>query len=96
MKKIEIIYDEALEKQILMILRQREIKYYTRLDNVKGVGSSGARFNDSVAPGINSMIIIVVEDDIGSLLIDSLKKFKSRAGSEAGFKAIVIPINEFT
>ncbi len=95
MKKIEIVYDEVLEKQVLMLLRQRGIKNYTRLDNVKGVGSSGARFNDSVAPGINSMIIIVVEDDIVPMFISGLERFKDRAGEQAGIKAIVTSVEEF-
>lgn len=97
MQKVEIIFDEVLERQVLMLLRQNGIEDYTRLDLVKGVGGNGKqkKFNDAVGPGINSLIFTIVEDDKADRIVRSFRRFKGVQGEHAGAQLCVSAVSQF-
>ena len=63
MIRIEIIANHSVEENILEALAKEEAgKYYTKLPNVLGAGSSGPRMGDSVWPEENFALIIWCEE----------------------------------
>lgn len=97
MQKIEIIFDEVLERQVLMLLRQTGIEDYTRFDLVKGVGGGGRqkKFNDAIGPGVNSLVFTVVEDDKAERLVRGFRRFKEVQGEHAGAQLCVSAVSQF-
>ena len=98
MKRVEIIFDETRENEIMMILRQSGATNYTRLNAVLGDGSSGPRLNNAVGPGQNSMLILVLEDAKADRVLQSVKRYKQLAREEGGHAAtrcVVSPVSEF-
>jgi len=98
MKRVEIIFDEAVENEIMMVLRQAQVENWTRLDSVRGHGSSGSKLGNSVGPGINSMLIVYAEGDKVERLVEGVKRFKQvarDAGGHACTRCIVSEVERF-
>lgn len=94
MQKVEIIFDESWMKEMQMILKQSGIAEYTLLENVKGRGQTGAKFNTSAAPGINAMLIVVLDETRAKTLSASIRKFRD-TNPGVGVRMIVSDIKEF-
>lgn len=98
MKRVEIIFDESNENEIMMILRQARVENYSRFHNITGHGSSGSKLNNAVGPGINNVVVVYVEDDAAERITTSVKRFKDvsrEAGGHAATRCIVSTIDEF-
>ena len=95
MKRVDLIFDESLERQVLMLLRQNGVEYYSKVELVKGVGSSGAKFNDPVGPGINTIVFTVIPDEKLAALVRGFKRFKEVQGESSGAKMAISSVEEF-
>ncbi len=95
MQKLEIVFDEALDAQVLMILRQNGIDHYTKIELVKGVGNAGAKFNNPVGPGINSLLLAIVPDEKVENFVRSFRRFKEVQGEHAGAILMVSAVSEY-
>ncbi len=98
MKRIEIIFDEANENEVLMILRQAKVENFTRYHGVTGHGSSGAKLNNAIGPGINNVLVAYVEDDVVKLVVGAIERFKKIAkdsGGHAATRCVVSAIESF-
>ena len=94
MLKIEIVIDESLIKELQMIFKQAAIQNYTIIEEVKGVGSSGSKFDNATAPGKNLLLFAVVADEQAKNLANAIRRFKATNPS-LGIKAIVSDVKEF-
>ena len=64
MIRLEIIANHSVEENILeALLRDGVGKYYTKMPNIYGVGSSGPRMGDAVWPEENFALVIWCEKD---------------------------------
>jgi hypothetical protein len=64
MIRIEIIANNSVEENILEALAKEQAgKFYTKIPNVLGVGSSGPRMGDAVWPEENFAMIIWCEEE---------------------------------
>lgn len=98
MKRVELIFDEANENEILMILRQSQIAHYTRHHGVTGYGASGGKFNNAIGPGINNVIVLYLAEDQVPPLLRLIRRFKEIAhesGGHAGTRCAVSDLETF-
>ena len=64
MIRIEIIANQSVEENILESLAKEQVgKYYTKIPNIWGVGSSGPRMGDAVWPEENFSLVIWCEKE---------------------------------
>jgi len=64
MIRVEIIANHSVEDNILEALAQANVgKYYTKIPNIVGVGSSGPRMGDAVWPEENFSLVIWCEKE---------------------------------
>ena len=64
MIRIEIIANNSVEENILEALAKEQVgKFYTKIPNVLGVGSSGPRMGDAVWPEENFALVIWCEEE---------------------------------
>ena len=64
MIRIEIIANHSVEENILEALANEQVgKYYTKIRNILGVGSSGPRMGDAVWPEENFALVIWCETE---------------------------------
>ena len=94
MKMLMIIYNEALDNEIMEILDGCIVKNYTKISQVFGRGtSSGTHLGNDIWPGLNNIIYVACEEPQVRDMLLSIKSLKSKVGHE-GIKAFVLPVEE--
>ena len=96
MKMVFIMYNIAINDEVMEILKEVGIKDYTRWERTTGCGqTSGPHLGTHVWPPVNSVLAIAVEDDRKDKLIERIKEVRKKIGKE-GIKAFVLPLEEMT
>ena len=90
---IYIIFNNALEPEILDILKKVQVKAYTRWDKVKGVGDTGPHMGNDVWPAWNTMIMSALDSDKKDALSEEIRKLRERFPDQ-GVKMLVLPFEE--
>ncbi len=92
-KLVYIIFNNALEPEVLDILRKVSVKAYTRWDRVKGVGETGPHMGDEVWPAWNTMIMSALDSGKKESLADEIRKLREQFPDQ-GVKMLVLPFEE--
>jgi nitrogen regulatory protein PII len=94
MKQVQIVFNAAIEMELMTCLKQNGVHTYTKFPNIYGVGThSEPHMGSHIWPGENHMLFIVTEDErVPDILacVRDLKKKKQREG----IKAFVLPVEE--
>jgi len=95
-KMVFIMYNIAINGEVMQILKDVEIEEYTRWERATGCGkTSSSHLGTNVWPAVNSVLAIALEDDKKDELIKQIKELRRKLGKE-GVKAFVLPIEEMT
>ncbi len=91
MKRIEIIFSQALEEDVFMALKKiPEAQAFTLIPGVKGKGYSTPKMGDSVWPEFNELMIIYCPTESGATAIaDAIDRIRRRFPTE-GIAAFAI------
>ncbi|GHV83258.1 hypothetical protein AGMMS50212_05980 [Spirochaetia bacterium] len=77
--RVEIIANNSVEENIFEEFKTEGVaKYYTKMNNVHGVGSSGPRMGDAIWPEENFVLIIWCELEEALGIERALKRIKTR------------------
>jgi len=96
MKMIFIMYNIAINDEVMQILKDVGIEDYTRWERATGCGkTSGSHLGNHIWPPVNSVLAVAVEDDKKNRLIERIKELRKKLGKE-GIKAFVLPLEEIT
>ena len=96
MKMVFVMYNIAVNDEVMEILKSVGIKGYTRWERVTGHGKrSGPHLGNHVWPAVNSVLAIAVEADKKDNLIKGIRNLRQKMGKE-GIKAFVLPLEEIT
>lgn len=91
-----IIYNEAIDEEVMGSLTACSIENFTKWQRVLGKGkTSGPHLDSSVWPGANNVCMTVVEDGNVNLLLEQVRGLRKQLGKE-GIKAFVLPVEEMT
>ncbi|MBI5416895.1 hypothetical protein HZA55_02955 [Candidatus Poribacteria bacterium] len=94
MKKITIIYNSAIDDEIMDFMKQCGVKSYTKIENVFGCGNlSGPHLGNNIWPGSNDILIIVAEDSIKNIITEKIEILKTTFAKE-GLKVFVENVEE--
>ncbi len=94
MKMVFIMYNIAINDEVMEIIKKAGIEDYTRWERVTGIGkTSGLHMGTHVWPTVNSVLAVAVEDDKKDKLIEQIKEARKKLGKE-GIKAFVLPLEE--
>jgi len=80
MKRIEIIFSQAIEEDILDALAPiPEAQFFSLIPGVKGRGYTTPKMGDSIWPEINElMIIYCMNDDAAAAIEAAIKKLQAK------------------
>ncbi len=96
MKMVMIVYNEALDNEVMEILKDCALKSYTKITEVFGCGiSSGTHLGTDIWPGRNNILYVSCEEKESKQIITSVKEIRKSLGIE-GIKAFLIPLEEMT
>ena len=95
MKAVMIIHNHAQAERVEYMLDRLEIKGFSKWENVTGRGSKTGepRMGTHTWPEMNSSVLAVVEDEMVSGLLESVRKLDS-VNEEVGIRAFVWEIVE--
>jgi len=96
MKMTMVIYNEALDIEVMEMLEQCGIKYYTKLNGVFGSGqSSGIHLGNDIWPGRNNVLYVACSESQAKQIIAGVVELRKKLGKE-GIKAFVLPLEEMS
>ncbi len=96
MKLVLIIYNEAIDDEIMEALKSCCIESFTKWQKVLGKGKiSEAHLDTTIWPGANNVCMAVIEDKNVPLLLEQVRNLRKTLGKE-GIKAFVLPVEEIT
>jgi nitrogen regulatory protein PII len=91
-----IIYNEAIDMEVMEILEHCAVKNYTKTKAVFGKGStSGTHLGTDIWPGKNNLLYIACEEEEAKQLISSVKQLRQKLGKE-GIKAFMWSLDQIT
>jgi len=86
-----IVYDRAIDEEVIDLLEGLQIKYYTKWRDAHGVGRHDPHLGDEVWPGLNNVIMVVAEEEKKDILLDLIKSLQTSFPS-VGLRAFVVPV----
>ena len=95
-KLVMIVYNEAIESEVMEVLRNCGLENYTKITQVFGKGkSSGTHLGTDVWPGKNNILYVACEEKNAQEVISCIRELRKKFKHE-GVKAFVLPVEEVT
>jgi hypothetical protein len=84
MKMLMIVFRESIEEDIKDILTKHDVKAFTEMHEITGVGEAGAAFHSLSWPAYNDMILAALPDLKAETVVAGLKDFRDQAMQRRG------------
>jgi nitrogen regulatory protein PII len=96
MKMVMVIYNEAIDVEIMEVLNGCGLGNYTRVTRVHGKGTtSGTHLGDQIWPGLNYILFVACDDTQAKQVFFGVTNLRKTLGKE-GVKAFVMPLEQIT
>ena len=93
---VMLVYNEAIDNEVMEALKSCAIKNYTQVKAVFGAGlTSGIHHGNDIWPGRNNILYICCEEKQAKDLLLKVKELRKTLGHE-GVKAFVLHVEEVT
>jgi len=87
MKMIMLIYNEAIDDEVMETLENCSLKNYTKIKGAFGKGvTSGTHLGDDVWPGRNNILYVACQEVEARQFLSCVKELRKKLGKE-GVKA---------
>lgn len=93
MKMVMVVFRDTLKDHMIMFLKEREIKAYTLVHEIAGVGQTGQATGSFAAPGFNSMVLVALPSPQADQLAEDLKGFRDSVAGD--FPTGKVPMHAF-
>lgn len=91
-----VVYNEALDLEVMEILESCRVDNYTKHAGVYGRGgSSGTHLGNDIWPGRNNILYIACQPDQAGMIMAGVKELRGKFNRE-GVKGFVLPLEEIT
>ena len=88
-KLVLIVCDQGVEPDVMDIMRDHGLSHYTRWTDCQGAGETGTRQGDAVWPGLNTVIMIVMQEAQIEPLRRDLHQMRDDFPTTPGLKIII-------
>lgn len=96
MKMVLVVYNEAIDDEVMEVLTTCGISSFTKFRQVLGRGIlSEPHLDSNIWPGANNVCMVIIEDIQVDSLLDGIKSLRKTLSKE-GIKAFVLPVEEAT
>jgi len=93
-KMVMVIYNEAIDSEVMDVLQRCALKNYTKVLGVFGRGdTSGIHLGDDIWPGRNNIMYVACDEQQAKQILSCVKELRKTLGKE-GVKAFVLPVDE--
>ena len=96
MKMAMIVYNEAIDEEVMEVLGNCALKNYTKITGVFGRGTtSGTHGGSDIWPGRNNILYIACDEAQTRQIASCVQGLRKKLGAE-GIKAFVLPLEGLT
>jgi len=96
MKMVMLTYNEAIDVDVMEVLKGCGLVNYTKITRVHGKGTtSGTHLGDQIWPGLNYISYVACDDAQADQVVSGVINLRKRLGKE-GVKAFVMPLEQVT
>ncbi|HPB68393.1 MAG TPA: hypothetical protein PLT76_09690 [Candidatus Omnitrophota bacterium] len=96
LKMVMLVFNEAVELEILEVLEQCGVKNYTKIPETYGRGTtSGGHEGNDIWPGRNTIFYVACPEENAKKMLDAVRGLRKTLGEE-GVKAFLLPLEELT
>lgn len=96
MKMIMLVYNEAVEEEVMEVVDSAGLKNFTRITRTHGKGTtSGTHMGTDVWPGLNNIMHIACGEEQADKVVIGINNLRKSLGKE-GIKAFVMPLEQVT
>ena len=96
LRMVMVIYNEALDDEVMEVLQGCSMKNYTKVTAVYGRGTtSGTHLGNDIWPGRNNILYVACEEKQARQILSCVRELRKKLGYE-GIKAFVLPIEDLT
>lgn len=96
LKMAMVVYNEAIDDEVLEMLKECGMKNYTKIAAAFGKGAtSGTHLGNDIWPGRNNILYVVCEEKQTKQLLSCVTELRKELGKE-GIKAFILPVDELT
>ena len=94
MKGIFLVFNAAIEEEVMQALEKLGIEYYTKFPDLHGKGRhSDPHLDTYIWPGTNHGLFMALEEIVVEKLLAEIKALKLQYAKE-GIKVFVFPLEE--
>ena len=96
LKMVMVVYNEALDMEVMEVLEDCTSDRYTKVMGVFGKGqASGVHLGNDIWPGRNNILYVSCQDAQAKRILSCVGELRKKLGRE-GIKAFVLPVEEVT
>ncbi|MFA5437007.1 MAG: PG0541 family transporter-associated protein [Candidatus Omnitrophota bacterium] len=96
MKMVMVVYNEALDNEVMEILKHSAVRSYTKVNKAFGRGDkSGTHLGTDIWPGLNNILYIACEEAQAQGMLIQIRELRKSLGHE-GVKAFILAVEECT
>jgi len=96
MKMVMLVYNEAIDDEVMEALENCALKNYTKIKGVFGKGAlSGTHLGDDVWPGRNNILYVACQEAQAKQMLSCAKELRGKLGKE-GVKAFSWALEEIS
>lgn len=88
-KLVFIVCDEGFRPDVMDVLGQHEILYYTLWSGAEGCGETGRKAGNPIWPGLNDVLMVALSEGAVQPLIDALHKARDTFPVRPGIRFII-------
>ncbi len=94
MKLVFVVYNEAIDEEVMEVLEANSAAGYTKWTSVLGKGkASGPHLATQVWPKANSALMIAADDGQAAGILEGIRTLRKTLAHE-GIKAFVLPLDD--
>ncbi len=96
MKMVMVIYNEAIDVEVMEVLNGCGLVNYTKVTRVYGKGTtSGTHLGSQIWPGLNYILYVACDDTQAKQVVFGVTNLRKTLSKE-GVKAFVMPLEQIT
>jgi hypothetical protein len=94
MRLVFIVCETGVEAHVIEIIEDIGAPGYTRFTGAVGDGRQGRREGTPVWPGLNSLVMVAIPEELVSTLIAELEKLRAGRGGRLALKAFSAAVED--
>lgn len=76
MKLVTVVYEGGIDESVTALLSRLKLPGWTKLEGATGFGRKGLRLGTAIWPGTNTVLLILLPDDLVPSVLGSLEQLK--------------------